>query len=83
MAILNEHGHKRTANEFAKELVLTHGQRAFVWHDLINPAYYDQFTEKQEDAVNARIDFQYGRVFAFLNHPIPDRNKEDTEDGTA
>jgi hypothetical protein len=80
MAILNEFGHKRTANEFAKELLLRHGERAFVWQDIMPDAYIDQYTEKQTDEVNARIDFQYGRVFAFFNHPKPDYNKEDADD---
>lgn len=79
MAILNMYGYKRTANEFAKELLFSMGERAFIWHEHINPVYYDQYTEKQEDEVNARIDFQYGRVFAFLNHPKPDHNKEDDD----
>lgn len=79
MAILNMHGHKRTANEFAKELVLQLGERAFVWQDDMPDAYIDQYTEKQVQAVVDRVDFQYGRVFAFLGHPIPDRSKEDDD----
>lgn len=79
MAILNMHGHKRTANEFAKELLLSMGERAFMWKEHINEVYLDQYTEKQMEDVDARIDYQYGRVFAFFGHPRPERSKEDTD----
>ena len=81
MAILNVKGHPRTANQFAKELVLRYGDRAFMWQDHMEPAYYDQYTEKQEIAVSQRVEIQYERVRGFLGDP--DDNKVAGEDDDA
>jgi hypothetical protein len=78
--ILNKYGHKRTANELAKELVLQHGESINhdnYWTINIADAYTEKVTGREEDMVQEAIDRQLARIAKLLGHPDPHRNKED------
>jgi hypothetical protein len=75
--ILNAHGHKRTPNELAKELVLKYGEGAFFWQDRISDIYADKATDREVELIRDSIKHQYARVSRFLGDPDPSRDKED------
>jgi hypothetical protein len=62
--ILNKHGHIRTANQLAKELVYEHGAAVnkTCWHTVIPDVYAQRLTGREEDMVHTAIDNQAARV---------------------
>ena len=76
--ILNEHGYKRTANQLAKELVLSYGQSAYYWQEKFSYTYADAATDKEVIKVKKAIDNQLARVGKHLGWP--DSNKENGDD---
>ena len=67
--ILNKHGHKRTANELAKEIVLELGANAYYYLTEYPAIYVDKATEREEQAVLAAINKQLDRVAKLLGNP--------------
>lgn len=78
--ILNARGHKRTANEFAKELVYSYGEGAYHWQERIIEEYADKATDLEIERVHTAITRQLARVYKLLGSPNPQRNKEDDPD---
>lgn len=78
--ILNKHGHKRTANQLAKELVFEYGYaRAFDWGDFFEDAYIDRFTKRELALTAVAIQKQIARVSKLLGHPDPKKEYSDEE----
>ncbi len=76
--IINEHGYKRTANQLAKELVLSYGEGAYSWQYKITDTYADAATDKEVIRVQKAIDNQLARVGKHLGWP--DSNEENNDD---
>jgi hypothetical protein len=78
--ILNKHGHKRTANELAKELVQEHGlgiDATAFWQDVLPLHYTEKITDREDGMVLNAIENQLERVDKLLGSPDSTRNKED------
>jgi len=73
--ILNKHGHKRTANEFAKEVVQEFGDGAYFYITQYQAVYVDKATVREGEAIERAIANQQSRVAKLLGNPDPRRSK--------
>lgn len=75
--IINENGKQRTANEFAKEMVMRYGQDAHNWktRGQHSADYLSMFTVGEDWEIKAAIGNHLSRVSKTLGYPQPERGK--------
>jgi hypothetical protein len=66
-------GRKFTPNQFAKQMVVQHGEHAFYWFERVDT---DDMTVKEKDAIADAVSKQFWRVARFLLNGEPIRSFE-------